>query len=66
MTTQDVRYVCNFCHAENSAASRRGERRRSEKSWCDCRLVSRDGTGRYGGDGSDGCEAGDGEERADC
>ena len=30
---------------------------------CDCRLV----TGRGdGGDGSDGCEAGDGEERADC
>ena len=30
---------------------------------CDCRLV----TGRGdGGDGSDGCKAGDGEERADC
>ena len=64
MTTQYVRYVCNLsCRKHHRAARREATVREELVRACDCRLV----TGRGdGGDGSDGCEAGDGEERADC
>ena len=64
MTTQYVRYVCNLsCRKHHRAARREATVREALVRACDCRLV----TGRGdGGDGSDGCEAGDGEERADC